>query len=338
VNVLFVAGSAPDYLQDVLFHGLVSVLGADAVTEVPENPRYHGALPDPGRPMHFFDLPRRDRPDLAELVRAADAIVIASARDSALAAVREVLRLRGTIPTAFVDGEDDPYVRGIAASVDVYFKRETLRAALRLRARMPLRRLYYRRRRPDLWEDPLTRAVAVASARTRGVVPLPFAIIDDGLAPAAAKDVDVAFLASSTDPVRAAVADAVGELAGDGIVVRSAGDLDHAATKDWHAYMDVLSRSRIGISVRGLGFDTIRYWEVPYAGALLLAETPRTVIPGNFVDGREAFFAPVDRLAQRARELLAGDTSRIAAAGREALLARHTSVQRAEAVLGYLSR
>ena len=101
----------------------------------------------------------------------------------------------------------------------------------------------------------------------------------------------------------------------------------------WADYMRLLSRSRIGVSVRGLGYDTYRYWEIPYAGTLLLAETPQTVIPDNFVDGREAVFAPVERLAERARELLDGDTREIADAGRRKLLASHTSVQRAGTVL-----
>ena len=63
------------------------------------------------------------------------------------------------------------------------------------------------------------------------------------------------------------------------------------------------------------------------------AESPRTVIPDNFVDGKEAVFAPVDQLVERARELLGRDTSAIAAAGRTKLLAQHTSVQRAQTVL-----
>jgi hypothetical protein len=115
----------------------------------------------------------------------------------------------------------------------------------------------------------------------------------------------------------------------DGAVVQSAPE----SALPWADYMRLLSRSKIGVSVRGLGYDTYRYWEIPYAGALLLAETPQTVIHDNFVAGREAVFAPVEQLPQRARELLAEDTRAIADAGRRKLLASHTSVQRATAVL-----
>ena len=334
MRLLFLAGRDPDYLQDALYHGLVTLLGAENVVEHPENERYHGAAaPDPRMAMLSFDFPRAPARDLAELMRRADAIVIASLRDSVIEDVRRVLALKPKTPVVFVDGEDHPYVRGIAPRVDAYFKRETLQRAIGLRARMPVRRLYHRRRYPRRWSDPLRREIAVATAASRQIVPLPFGLIDTGVEPSAEKDVDVTFLARPTSPERVAVLDALRLLARDGAVVRAAPD----SALPWAEYFHLLARSKIGISVRGLGYDTYRYWEIPYAGTLLLAEPPQTVIPDNFVDGREAVFAPVERLAERARELLSTDTGEIAAAGRAKLLAHHTSVNRARTVLEVVS-
>ena len=330
MRLLFLAGRDPDYLQDAVYHGLATLLGPENVVEHPENERFHGAVPpDPRVPMLSFDSPRASTRDLAELLYWADAIVIASLRDSVIEYVRRVLESKPRKPVVVVDGEDHPYVRGIAPSVDAYFKRETLRRAIRLRARMPLRRWYHRRNYPDRWTDPLRREIDVATAGSRNVVPLPFSVIDTGFQPAAEKDVDVTFLARPTSPERAAVTDALRALGRDGAVVQSAPE----SALPWADYMRLLSRSKIGVSVRGLGYDTYRYWEIPYAGALLLAETPQTVIRDNFVDGREAVYAPVERLADRARELLDADTREIAAAGRRKLLESHTSVHRARAVL-----
>ena len=328
MRLLFLAGRDPDYLQDALYHGLVTLLGADNVLEYPENARYHGGAPaDPRVPMLSFDFPRASTPDLRELVTWADAIVIASLRDAVVDDVRRTLEFRGSTPTVFVDGEDDPYVRAIASRVDLYFKRETLRRSLRLRARMPLRRLYHRRRYPERWREPLRREIAVATARS--VVPLPFGIVDTGFEPSGERDIDVAFLASPTSPERARVAEALRALEREGAVVQSA----TGASLPWTEYLELLARSRIAVSVRGLGHDTYRYWEIPYAGALLLSEPPQIVIPDNFVDGQEAVFAPVGEIVERARELLSRDTRAIAEAGRRKLLARHTTVQRAQTVL-----
>jgi hypothetical protein len=330
VRLLFLAGRDPDYLQDAVYHGLVTLLGPDDVAEFPENERYHGAVPaDPRVPMLSFAFPRSSTRDLAELAHRADAIVIASLRDSVIEHVRRVVELKPRKPLVVVDGEDHPYIRGIAPRADAYFKRETLRRALRLRARMPLRRLYHRRNYPERWNDPLRREIGVATAAARNVVPLPFGLIDTGFEPSAEKDVDVTFLARPTSPERAAVTDALRALEQDGAVVQSAPE----SALPWAEYMRLLSRSKIGVSVRGLGYDTYRYWEIPYAGTLLLAETPQTVIPDNFVDGREAVFAPVEQLADRARGLLDTDTREIADAGRRKLLGSHTSVHRARTVL-----
>jgi hypothetical protein len=70
---------------------------------------------------------------------------------------------------------------------------------------------------------------------------------------------------------------------------------------------------------------------------VLLAETPKIVIPNNFVDGREAVFAPAERLVSRIPELLAAGTEEIAQNGRDRLMSAHTSVHRAQAVLDALA-
>jgi hypothetical protein len=323
VRVLFLPDTGiPDFLQDLVFHGLHALLGDDAV-EWPPLARYRGAEPpsDARAPFLYFDLPPHPGGTLDELVEWSDAIVMPSLRDGALPHVRAALDKR---PTAFVDGEDHPYVRGIRSHVDLYFKREALVSAPWLRTRMPARRLYHRVSGNAYGHDPLRRHVAVAGAGN--TIPLPFGIVDVGYEPPREQEYDVAFLARATSPERGRVLAVLESL---GLRVATGGDLG------WREYMDTLARSRVGISVRGLGYDTMRYWEIPYAGTALLAETPRTVIPGNFRDGEEALFAPVDALAARVETALAR-ADELAARGRGALLARHTSVHRAQAILDRL--
>ena len=61
--------------------------------------------------------------------------------------------------------------------------------------------------------------------------------------------------------------------------------------------MQLLARSRIAVSVRGLGYDTYRYWEIPYAGALPCPSL-RNGHSRQLRHGHEAVFAPVDRLVE----------------------------------------
>jgi hypothetical protein len=334
MRIAFLANPVPDYLQDAVFHGLVSILGSDNVIEYPPLDRYHSAAPpDALQPHMWFGFPEPDRVGLRELVDWADAIVIGSLRDGVRDAVGEVLALPSRPPVALLDGEDDAFVRGAVSSVDAYFKREVLASRAGSMPRELVRRVHRAARRRYEKRDPLADPVRLALTGDDRLTPLPLAWIGP-LPERRPVEYDVAFLPATPTPLRTAVTRTLEHLRAEGLRIRL---LDVGERLGWQEYVDVLCRSRVGISVRGGGYDTYRYWEVAAAGALLLAEPTRIVIPGNFVDGREAVFAPVGKMASRLRELLAGETEELAAAGRRRLAAAHTGVHRAEKVLDVLS-
>jgi len=109
---------------------------------------------------------------------------------------------------------------------------------------------------------------------------------------------------------------------------------------DHERYMRRLARARIGVSVRGAGWDTYRYWETPLAGAMLLSQRLGILVEDDFVEDKEAVFfdTPKEMLA-KAVQLLLDEPHRaaIAAAGRQAVLTRHLSIHRAARVLDSLS-
>jgi hypothetical protein len=231
----------------------------------------------------------------------------------------------------FLDGEDDPYIRRVIRSVDRYFKREVLESGIRLQLRMPPRRVWHARRHREPGSR-LTREIKVATARTRGIEPLPFGVVDVGGVPSTRKDYDVAFAGGTQNPSRALVTDLVARLASEGYRV-----FNPVRGVPWTEYLDALRRTRIGIAAQGLGFDTYRYWEVPYAGALLVAERPRIVIPHNFVHDEEAVLVEAAEIEAAVREWLErDDLTEVAKAGRAKVLSRHTSVHRAQTVLDSL--
>jgi hypothetical protein len=192
-----------------------------------------------------------------------------------------------------------------------------------------------------MWSNELRRQVAVARLGLDKLVPLPFAVVPVSFPAATARRYDVTFRGSATHPLRAKVVEEIRSMKADGYDVRVPEDrlteedryrFDLRLT--WASYMEELSASSVAISVRGNGFDTYRYWEIPYAGALLLAETPRTVIPDNFVDGVEAVFAKPGQLSAVARRLVRSDEiEQIAAAGHAKLMSKHLSRHRAATVL-----
>ena len=106
-------------------------------------------------------------------------------------------------------------------------------------------------------------------------------------------------------------------------------------------YRRALQSSRIGLSFFGSGFDTVRYWEIPAYGAMLLAERPPIRIPHNFIDGKSAvFFEDLPDLEAKLNHYLnhPDEAAQIAAAGSQILKRYHTSTARARQFLGYLEK
>lgn len=101
-------------------------------------------------------------------------------------------------------------------------------------------------------------------------------------------------------------------------------------------YNRALLGSLVGVSVRGYGWDTYRYWEVPYFGACLLSQRLEIVIPGDFEENREAvFFSDMDEFEKKLRALMDNQARAlwISQAGRRACFERHLSTHRAKTVL-----
>jgi hypothetical protein len=160
------------------------------------------------------------------------------------------------------------------------------------------------------------------------VRPLPFGAIPEELSQEGLRE-GVFCKWRENDPVRGIISGILNERSID------------AARDLWKKdrYNEGLAGALIGVSARGVGWDTYRYWETPYWGAALLAQRPGIVIPGDFEDGREAvFWSTPDEFRARLGELLENRprTEGIALAGRKAALERHLSTHRAKTVLEVL--
>lgn len=108
---------------------------------------------------------------------------------------------------------------------------------------------------------------------------------------------------------------------------------------DQDSYVAAMRRARIGLNGFGGGFDTVRYWELPAQGCMLLAERPPIRIPHNFRDGVSAvFFEDLGDLDEKLNHYLAHPeaVSEIARAGHEHFMRYHTSSARARQMLGWI--
>lgn len=107
------------------------------------------------------------------------------------------------------------------------------------------------------------------------------------------------------------------------------------------AYADRLQQHLMGISLAGNGFDTVRYWELPAHGALLLSERIPLAIPFDYEDGKHAvFFDTVQEAYEKGAYYLAhpDEALEIAQAGHAHLLAHHTGSARARQCLARIQQ
>jgi hypothetical protein len=65
---------------------------------------------------------------------------------------------------------------------------------------------------------------------------------------------------------------------------------EHRKGLPHETYLKILSQSLCSVSTYGMGFDTVRYWEIPYSGSVLISRRPRTLIPNNLKEDKHAFF------------------------------------------------
>lgn len=312
LRVLFLSHPESDFGADVLFDGLRRVLGVAHVIGYPWKATLHGQNPEEafGYPC-TFDWP--DGPvELLELEReldqgSFDAILHCDAHGTfPREDLRRLLEAAGDTPVFILDTWDE-----CGALQDILRERDGLRNVAGYFKREMVQGLDYG---PNAW-------------------PLPFAYPDGR------------FPEMMGDPARTGVFWAGKLIGGARRLQLSWLTPQVPITGGWgtqysqEEYVALLRTQSVGLCFFGNGFDTVRYWELPAHGAMLLAERSPLVLPNNFEDGIHAvFFDHAADLLDKIRHYLAHpeEASAIAAAGHEHALKYHTGSARARQCLGVI--
>lgn len=355
MKILYLTPRKIDYLPDQLYTGLCKVLGTESMIDFPWKPEYHDPsyridyLPqNPGRRYELEEL--RAMLDRHEI----DLMVLTAQRRGTLEAFEALAQHSKLPPLAFVDSSDDPEMKPDLfrrVGGGVYFKRE-----YSLPGSAGFRAMYVKWRQFRLDRD--------LSSRT---YPLQMSVILETIPPldGDTEDVDISFngYVSHRKRIRAVkllenasdirfegglYSDATtrqsklalgplsvlrAKLQGDPYV----GETDCNHRLGYVDHFRLLRRSKIGLSIRGAGFDTVRYWEIVASRILLISEKPFIHIPNNFEHGKQAIFCRSDLsdLLDLVRIYLRDNAARkaMAEAGYQHLLKHHTCDQRARQFL-----
>jgi Glycosyl transferases group 1 len=357
MKVLYLTDPELDYLADQVYDGLCAILGWQNVFDFPRKAAYHDPEARVGylvqNPGHTYGLE-----DLAGMIRErqVDLAILSSPRRGVVDACRALAARVELTPVVLLDGEDDSRIReDLFRSVGaaLYFKRE-----------FPIGV----RRRGGPWFESGGRCDSTnLIGRTH---PLPFSVTGASLSPVrdVRRDIDISFVgrASHHKRVRAVrLLKEATDLRFEGGVYVNSTDRSSKVAESWvgamaakligdppargsiqkispEEYRALLHRSKMALSVRGGGFDTVRYWEIPASGALLVSERPDIVIPHNFEHGVHAIFCRPDLqdLPGWVRQLRDDEPERqrMAEAAHRHLLAFHTSEHRATYLLDLCRR
>lgn len=332
MKVFFIAAHESDYLQDSVFAGLCEILGQENVFDFPlKLKKYYGAKAYPrnlGYQKDFSWLTLIKQRMHFDFLKSSDLVIVASTKPETFRLYQSVQKeIPSSTPVVFLDGGDRPELGG-----DL----ERLKAG----------ELYQQVQSIRPFDFIFKREYLTDSTHPPNVIPLPFAI-NPALLYFSEQErpqeliYDVTFWAVESDPIRTKALALIEDLWD----CRNNGTERNQTFKKYSRkgrdYLRALLEAKITLNFRGVGWDTLRYWEVTGLGRFLISQKPQIVIPDNFREGKEIVFCKDDLsdLVEIADYYLKNEKAReeIARAARDWSLKYHTHRNRAETILKKVS-
>ena len=320
MRVLYINRNKFDYLQDLVYTGLVKSLGVENVIEMPWNNKFH---------LNHRKYPKNIGVYKGGLLRSlynscfikeVDIVIVASCHPDTLTTYLEIAPgIPPAVPTVFLDGGDWPEVAG---DLDRLGGKELYQQAMSVR---PFDYIFKREYLVDMSYDD-------------NVHPLPFAFNFDRL-PKISREYryDVAFWAVESHPIRTAALD----LIENKFDCKENGTVRNQVMKKYKRkgafYLQELASFKVSLNFRGAGWDTLRYWEVPALGGFMISQNPGIVIKNNFEDKKDIVYCKDDLsdLIELCEYYLEHDNEReaIARSSLDKMKSYHTDAHRAKEVL-----
>ena len=329
MKILYITSRGFDYIQDLMFDGLTKILGKSSLIDTPWNPKFH--LPLWKYPKNLgFQNGSLLRSFLNRLEGNFDAVIVAACKRDAFERYLKIQKaIPREVPIIFLDGGDadevgldlereDSYRLFLQAEnnrpFDIIFKRECLQT-----------KIY----EPRVKSLPMCINTSIYDSFNQRI-------------DRANKTYDVTFWAVESAPVRSRAL----ELIQDKFDCRENGSVRGQTFKSYSrkgsTYLGNLSQSRIVLNFRGVGWDTLRYWEVPALGSFLISQKPQILIENPFVNEKSIVYVADDLsdLVEKCDFYLRNERvrERIAAAARAHALSFHRSTGRAETILRAIER
>lgn len=331
--ILFINSSETDYGQDILYSGLVQRFGRSKILDWPFNLGYYKSrrvyprnLGDCGLDGILRRLGKSawsTKMD-GDFFKSVKVVILGSCKGKCFHSYLQIAdKIPATVPVVFNDGGDFVEIGGhLKASEDFHL----LEKALKIRPFDLILKREYIKEKISL------------EPNADAVMPFPFgfnfSVLPKTIAPMNEKKYQVSFWAVESHPIRTQAL----ALIEDKWDCRENGTQRkqqfHKYKRKGSFYLEELKRCEVVLNFRGVGWDTLRYWEVPAIGGFMISEKPGIEIPNDFVDEEHLLFCKEDLsdLIDKVEYSLANPkkTAQMGLRAREHAIKFHSSLARAE--------
>ena len=261
---------------------------------------------------------------------------------------KNILNKKTSSTKIYVDGYDDFFVRKIYYHPEIkfYLKREVYKDKIKQRDKLEweIRYLYEFFRAPEAkinykWFSYLNIPVNIAKINKFNKL-IPFQLTVDNTELLQGKhddEYDISFLGHANNPERNGYLKKIK----DWLKTTKIKNYISTEITEKYIYINLLKKSKVGLSLRGVGYDTWRYWEIACSGAALLSQRLPIYIPNDFVDGESAiYFSNFEGLKQKFEKYVikSSEWKEIAKNGQKHFFKFHTPKKRAEYLLNIIEK
>lgn len=297
MRVLFFSSGDFDYLQDLTYSGLVKVLGHSNVRSVPWNLKQHIPYWQYPKNIGFTGFSK----SFLSTIDAGNcdlAILGASKPDAVRCYYDAISSFGAQTLTVFLDGGDASEIGGDLDATHA----ELLRAA--------------DRERP--FDLILKREYLINTIYQDRVKPFPLSFASHFVNRVSRRGelFDVTFWAVESSSIRTRAFEILRGQFDCELNGTFRGQTLRGYSRKGVDYLQDLASSRLTINLRGVGWDTLRFWEATSLGVCTISQRPRIIIPAPFEEGKHVVYIDdsLDSLLDVCTELLA-DTRRRRAIG-----------------------
>lgn len=328
MRFLFINSKSPDYIEDQLFSALTEIFGKQSVRAYPVNYRYY--IQRKAYPLNMGKCRTAsdyiiDKLTLKNELKAFeyDCVIIGSTKRDTFENFLEISdHLPDNIPLIYLDGGDFPEVGGDAT-------------------RLGFESLYNSVTNNYKFKHIFKREYLIDKKYADNVYPFPMSFKLQPIEFPVEKKYDVTCWCVESDPIRTQALSILENLYDCRSNGTTLGQTFRKYKRKGLGYLRELGSSRISCNFRGVGWDTLRYWEIPAVQSLMVSQKPGIVIPNNFIHGEHVLFCKDDLsdLTDLIDYYLLHDdeTKEISASAHTFLMNHHTNIQRAEYFLEIVS-